>query len=352
MGTNKKRLGKFSIVPSVDDTYYEPLIVPGSANKRILPSNSAKSKSVWLDIGGGIIAYAGGGQSNATQLTRKTNIIETCTSRNDSVKLPSAVNGLEIYILNLGSEASAIYPSSGDNFVGYGDNIPMYINPYGIVRVICETDGEWLDHTENANFRALNSITAYAGGGQANATQLIRQYNRITTCATNGDSVRLKAALNNEAQTVRNDTNKYIDCFPKSGDSIGNRSTNGSIRIYPGQEVNFICYTAGVWIETVIGDSVESGMTAYAGGGQANATQLYAMANIFSTVGTAGDSAKLPSATVGMYFEVLNEGANAMDLYPATSNNFKGSGANVATSIAASNSLKVRCYTQSEWTIV
>jgi hypothetical protein len=39
-----------------------------------------------------------------------------------------------------------------------------------------------------------DSIAANAGGGQANAFQLTRQNNRVTTVATTGDSIKLPPA--------------------------------------------------------------------------------------------------------------------------------------------------------------
>lgn len=59
-----------------------------------------------------------------------------------------------------------------------------------------------------------------------------------------------------------------------------------------------------------------SGITAFAGGGQASATALPSDINQVATVATAGDSVKLPAATPGKQVVVINDGANSCDIFP------------------------------------
>ena len=56
---------------------------------------------------------------------------------------------------------------------------------------------------------------------------------------------------------------------------------------------------------------MQTGITAHAGGGQANAVQLTAMNCFIQNVATAGDSVKLPPAKVGMEITVINQSATA-----------------------------------------
>lgn len=62
-----------------------------------------------------ITAYATGGQANATALTGKVNQISTCATSGDSVKLPAAVAGLFIVVINSGAADCAVFPASGDD---------------------------------------------------------------------------------------------------------------------------------------------------------------------------------------------------------------------------------------------
>ncbi|KKL88165.1 hypothetical protein LCGC14_1927470, partial [marine sediment metagenome] len=59
--------------------------------------------------------------------------------------------------------------------------------------------------------------------------------------------------------------------------------------------------------------------------------------NVISTVGTTGDSIKLPGITVGTQCHVKNDGANAMDVFPFTDDDL-GAGVNTAVSVAAGGS--------------
>lgn len=92
-----------------------------------------------------------------------------------------------------------------------------------------------------------NSITAYAGGGQANATSLTTQINRITTCATAGDSVKLPLATAGKKVTVYNDGATALDIYPQSGENIDPLADNVALRISAGGKASFECAVATTW---------------------------------------------------------------------------------------------------------
>lgn len=90
------------------------------------------------------------------------------------------------------------------------------------------------------------------------------------------------------------------------------------------------------------------GVTAFAGGGQSNATILDHTCNIIDTCATINDSCKLDTGTVGNIREVFNYGANDMKLFPATGeqlfNGTSGLGINVSITISAGGGFKFRCF--------
>lgn len=73
--------------------------------------------------------------------------------------------------------------------------------------------------------------------------------------------------------------------------------------------------------------SVTTGITAAAGGGQTNATALTSNLNVVSTVATAADSVKLPLAVAGLSVTVVNATA-------ATSMQVFGSGTDTINDVA------------------
>ena len=75
-------------------------------------------------------------------------------------------------------------------------------------------------------------------------------------------------------------------------------------------------------------------ITAYAGGGQANAYQLTKLVNGVTTVATGGDSVKCPAIAAGRFFAIVNAGANSLDLFPQSGEQIYGQAVDAAQAIA------------------
>ena len=91
-------------------------------------------------------------------------------------------------------------------------------------------------------------------------------------------------------------------------------------------------------------------LTAFAGGGQGSATQSSNRKVLVNTVATSGDSVKAIAATVGAYQHFQNRGANPMNVYPQTGEQFLGEVANAALSVDDGNDLAIFCYVAGIWT--
>jgi hypothetical protein len=95
--------------------------------------------------------------------------------------------------------------------------------------------------------------------------------------------------------------------------------------------------------------SVQSGMTALAGGAQAG-TALAARWSRFSTVASANDSAQLPAAVVGVSRVVKNAHAtNSMNIFPQTGQSINALAANAAFALAATKAVEFRCTVAGVW---
>lgn len=106
----------------------------------------------------------------------------------------------------------------------------------------------------------------------------------------------------------------------------------------------------------VILTSTTDGLTAHAGGGQALGVPITTVIMRFTTVATAGDSATLPPALVGMQITVFNmAAANSMNIFPAASDNSGAGGkinalaANAAYALAANHVATFYCTTAGQW---
>lgn len=63
----------------------------------------------------GITAFAGGGQTSATELTGAVNVVATVGSAGDSVLLPIVPLGAEVTVKNTSANSLNVYPRSGGN---------------------------------------------------------------------------------------------------------------------------------------------------------------------------------------------------------------------------------------------
>ena len=98
----------------------------------------------------------------------------------------------------------------------------------------------------------------------------------------------------------------------------------------------------------ILSEDVTAGLTAFATGGQGSAVQLASSINEISTVGTGGDSVKLPAGVLGMKIIIINNGANACDVFPFVGDDI-GAGVNTAISLAAGNKVSYECYATNTW---
>lgn len=97
-----------------------------------------------------------------------------------------------------------------------------------------------------------------------------------------------------------------------------------------------------------------NGLTAHAGGGQASALQLLAGLNEIDTCANDHDSVKLPSAkrdtnnspTIVMVF---NNTAHTLDIYPTSTDQIAGGGADVVFSVATKKSAIFFCAKNGSW---
>lgn len=100
--------------------------------------------------------------------------------------------------------------------------------------------------------------------------------------------------------------------------------------------------------------STVSGLTATAGGGQANALLLANHFNRVTTVATAADSVKLPPAVVGVRPIVVANAAaaNSMNVFPSTGDAINALAVNTAFAMAANKCAIFFCFVNGVWTSV
>lgn len=194
---------------------------------------------------------------------------------------------------------------------------------------------------------AADGIVAHAGGGQALATQLVAEINRLATVATAGDSVKLPASQPGLTIVIINHGVNSAQIYGAGTDTINDVASATGVPQMAGSMVIYSCTTAGAWYtEGLAGGysgafataSLTGGIVAHAGGGQGAATPLTSMVNRVATVATAADSVVLPATVANVSIgpiTVANAGANSLNVFPAAGDQINAGGANAAFAVAA-----------------
>jgi hypothetical protein len=207
-----------------------------------------------------------------------------------------------------------------------------------------------------------NNIVANPGGGQANAYQLTKQNNRITTVASSGDSVRLPQAVPGaEVIIIQHSAVNSCQVFGFGGtDTINDVSGSVGVSQMQNSAVLYLCFSPGAWYTEGLANgfsgglqtfSVQSGIVAHAGGGQGAAVPLTAMNCFIATVATAGDSVVLPPAMPGMEITVINQSATATgpNVFPSSGQTINALAANTAIAVAPQTVLIFWCGIAGSW---
>lgn len=106
----------------------------------------------------------------------------------------------------------------------------------------------------------------------------------------------------------------------------------------------------GVALESLLGDdTLTTGITAFATGGQASATALTTNFNNVTVCATAGDSVKLLAAAAGEVQTIKNSGAAALDVFPATGDSINALAVNLAVRIAPNSMVTFRAIDATVW---
>lgn len=90
-----------------------------------------------------IVAFAGGGQANAYQLSKLNNAIQTCATAGDSIKLPVGVPGRIIHIFNNGVNLCNVFPSTGGFIKGQAVNASVVLGSTKSATLFCYATDKW-----------------------------------------------------------------------------------------------------------------------------------------------------------------------------------------------------------------
>ena len=206
---------------------------------------------------------------------------------------------------------------------------------------------------------------AAAGSTQATATQLVSEFNKVTT-ATALQGVRLPAAVPGYDILVENHSGVSIVVYGAGTDIIDDVVTTIGVTQMDSSVVLFTCYEAGKWysngLATGYAKNPQGGVVletmqfadavSASGTTQATGTQLSAGLSTISTV-AAGSGVNLPASAPGLQVTVINTGANQLLVYPAqgASDTINGVAATGGVSLFPGSIAQFNCTAAGAWTV-
>lgn len=131
---------------TVLETYFETNDFPTAAQFLDLIDSVPNFTDDGFLVGGenDIEAFNGGGQANATQLTKKNNRVTTSTNPNDSVKLPVGIAGMNCITHNESANIINIYPSSGGQIFNEIVDDPIILAVGDSLLISCIEANKWM----------------------------------------------------------------------------------------------------------------------------------------------------------------------------------------------------------------
>lgn len=139
-----------------------------------------------------------------------------------------------------------------------------------------------------------DTVTAFATGGQTSATALssTKNFHRVTTSATAGDSVKLPAATVGQRHYVRNDGAAAMQVFGQATETINGVASATGIPQGVGMGVWYVSTTAGAWTTTPVSvitmPAGTSSTPPYTFHGAATVGTFYAGSGFLGLVGSNG----------------------------------------------------------------
>lgn len=225
-----------------------------------------------------------------------------------------------------------------------------------------------LDLNVKRIFRDLLAVGTVAATGSASTDAAGLTTGRNVVTASDGTKgVILPRGTVDMAVTVVNTVaGSNLLVYPAASEQINALTvTTGAFTVPGGNEATFYCDAGAHWYVAAGGTeafddltvtnpiiySNATGITAFAGGGQASATALTEENNNVTTCATASDSVKLPAAAAGKKITVRNSGAAACAVFPATGDAIASLAANLSVDIGAKGQMTFSAIDATTWHI-
>lgn len=224
---------------------------------QVQPQSIAMLGLFYESAGDNIVAHAGGGQANATQLTTQTARITTVVNPGDSIALPPSQAGLELLIVNHGANPMQVFGNAAEGAliddIATGTGVSQMSN--SIVIYTCASAGKW--YTEGlangyaGGLQTVSTLDGIAANGttQGTATVLPARMAYNVTSGANNNSVLLPPSVSGAEISVGTNmgAGNNLQIFPNGTDKINAGAAGASFLAAPSTVTILYCFTAGQW---------------------------------------------------------------------------------------------------------
>jgi len=213
---------------------------------------------IYEAAGDNITATAGGGQINAYPITTQTARVTVVATTGDSVQLPASQAGLEILLINHGSNSMQVFGAGIDQIDDNTSTVGVQQMQNSFVLYSCATAGSWYSEGLATGFQrgtslqtfSSASIAANVGGTQGTGTAINAMLINMTSAGASYSATLPVSAPGLEI-TVHNISANTILVFPNAGgtgtEKINALANNASISMPTNTSTVFTCQTAGQW---------------------------------------------------------------------------------------------------------
>ena len=219
-------------------------------------------------------------------------------------------------------------------------------------------------NTATLNTPALSAPTfstnaaVTAGTNSQGQGALTSDYNVITTATSNPSGVTLPTATTGRIVTIVNKGANAVNVYPASGGTIDALSANAAISLPVNGVMQFQAASTTQWYSssglslinsllTAVRVSTNAAVTAGTNSqGQGALTSDY---NIITTAASNPSGVTLPTATVGRKVTIVNKGANAVNVYPASGGTIDALSANASISLPINKVLEFNAASTTQW---
>jgi len=338
-------------------------VVLSAAPTLTSPSLSAETFSTSASVTAGTNAQGQGA------LTSDYNVITTAAANPSGVTLPAATTGRRVVVVNKGANPINVYPATSAYIDGNAINASIQIIANGVMIFNASSATQWYSSYNLMTPSSTGSVSSFSAGSTG-LTPNTASTGNIVLAGTLGignggtNATTANTAFNNLAPSQTSNSGKYL-----TTDGTNTSWASVASQVYPGSGI--ANSTGSAWgtsysttgSGTVVALATSPSLTTPALSGETfstaasvtagtNAQGQGALTNDYNVITTAASNPSgvtLPTATTGRRIVIVNKGANAVNVYPASSGFIDALAINTSIQIAVNGVMEFNASSTTQW---